>query len=256
MENLIAFLADNHREVIIAILIGIIFFLLVPWHPRLNPPPQSSQPIPIDIPSIINAIRIKTEANFLSDSEITSLGQSILKIDFQNDDKSWSSGQCFVYAHKDSTTYIGLPKHCYNKNNSLVTLKDHTGTSYEYSWHTTRYFVKFDAAMIPVLNSPLLHLPSLCGQGLIKDSEQFVNNSVFCVTPFNVRGMKVKSGKILAKERVLCDFFCGEGGDSGSLIVGKHGVIGMQVARSKEDAKKISFIDIQKMEDLYMALTS
>lgn len=210
---------------------------------------------PVDIPSIVNAVKTNMGSGFLSDSEIVSIGQSILKIVSRNEDQKCSHGQCFVYAHKNNTTYIGLPKHCYNPKNSLIILTDYTGVSYEFGWEEVRYSTKFDVAMIPVSNSPLLHLPALCEKGLIRETNQVVSSPIFCITPFNVRGLKVKSGKLLKEERSLLNLFCGEGGDSGSLIVGKCGVVGMQVAVSVVDAKNVLFIDIRRFESLYMALS-
>ncbi len=113
---------------------------------------------------------------------------------------------------------------------------------------------EFDAAVISFENNTYLKNFTLASRGLIATSGS-IGDTAILETPFNARGVKRKIGTfgLLYPNSVDMQFFYGETGDSGGLIVSREGVAGVNYGTFSGEGVTI-YAPVRVFEELYSSL--
>ena len=167
--------------------------------------------------------------------------------------ESSSMCHCFIYAHKDASSFIALPRHCFKYNKTKryeLSLIDQHGRKTILDWNTVISDKSKDAAIIEV--SRLDYIASFSGSGNI-DQNSAIGDSVSLLTLFGSRKVYQKKGVLDTDGSIKINTFHIERGDSGSLVVGRNGVLGVSFAKSK-DGTNLYFTPITVFEELYTDL--
>ncbi len=165
--------------------------------------------------------------------------------------RTWS-GHCFLYASHADKSYLAMPKHCFSFDSTQeykLFVTDVGGRKTELKWSDFKVAENCDAELLRV--DKVQGLPSLCERELVASS-QLIGDSVLLWVPYNSRKVRRKFGTLLKENKVKVHTMVGEPGDSGGLIIGREGVIGMNFG-SKENGTKLMFVRIQVFEFLYYA---
>lgn len=165
--------------------------------------------------------------------------------------RAWH-GHCFLYAAHEDKSYLAMPKHCFSFDSTQeykLFVTDVGGRKIELKWNGFKVAENCDAELLIV--EKIRGLPNLCERELITSS-QLIGDSVLLWVPFNSRNVRRKFGKLSKGNKVEVCTMLGEPGDSGGLIIGRDGVIGMNFG-SNENGKTLVFVRIQVFEFLYYA---
>jgi hypothetical protein len=190
---------------------------------------------------------------------IQSVASSVLKFSCTSLDKkgviaSWSS-HCCLYANKGDESYIAIPKHCFDYDDSKsyeAEVKDIKGRIIKLNllrcWTSTKY----DAVILTVKH--ISGIPTLCSTEVIT-SKQIIGDSAVVLSPFNVRGIYQKFGFIIKNNSISLSTLITERGDSGGLVIVRDGVIGIHVS-SEQNGKVGNFVPIAVFEDMYAEIVN
>jgi len=203
--------------------------------------------------TIVNSKEIMKIKTFSDEIYIQSIDSSMLQFYVNMSDskktQSWS-GQCCIYCNKHGMSYLILPKHCFpydsTKSYSIWAI-DFKNRRIELSWTCATTSTIYDAEILVV--EEIKGIPTLCEKGKIA-KEIIVGDSAVLLTPFNVRNVHRKFGTLNKDNEMEMLTMFGEPGDSGGLILGRNGILGVEVSGSNY-GKQIQFIPIAVFEELY-----
>jgi len=167
---------------------------------------------------------------------------------------SWSS-HCCLYSNKDGWSYLALPRHCFPFDSTKryeAWVTDSKGRTIKLSLVTELHSNEYDAAILVVKR--IKGLRTLCEREMIS-SQQISGDSAILLVPFNARDVYQKPGLLLDGPKVEMSTLRCEPGDSGGLIVGRDGVIGVEVSGSNY-GKIMHFVPISVFEDIYGTLVN
>jgi len=111
---------------------------------------------------------------------------------------------------------------------------------------------EYDAEILVVRR--IKGLPTLCEREMIA-KQQINGDSAILLVPFNARNVYQKLGSFLDSTKLEMSILVCEPGDSGGLIIGRDGVVGIEVA-SGNNGRISHFVPIRVFEDLYGALVN
>lgn len=166
-----------------------------------------------------------------------------------------SAGQGILYAQIGKLLYIAMPRHCLPENEETNTIfKRVDGSVIEYEHQGTYSYSSIDAAL--VILRVKHEFPTISEEGLV-DRRIIIGDTAIMETVFDVRNVKRKFGIITEENRAEFPSYQAEPGDSGSPLVGRHGIIGMVVSihRSNYSENSAGFIKISVFENLYIEST-
>ncbi|MBU0626579.1 hypothetical protein KKH82_04030 [Patescibacteria group bacterium] len=164
-----------------------------------------------------------------TEEKLAMIDSSVLEFEVRKDGEIRSScGHCCLYCNRKGLSYLILPYHVFPYDSTQtykVMLKNFKGERIEVpSFRCLSYNPGHDVLVyvIPQLDG----IPTVSERYQIA-KEAYAGDSVVLWTPFNVRNITRKTGTISSNTEVKMDIFVGEPGDSGGLIIGKNGIIGM-----------------------------
>lgn len=166
--------------------------------------------------------------------------------------QSISSGHCFVHSNNSNfnSTFIGLPGHVLPDSNVF----DYRYQVIDYQGRQTIFKIAAyirsenqDAAVIKVdrIEGAFPLSPGL------RTEDMILEDSAFVLSPFNSRSIETKTGRFLKHNILDMKNIFNEPGDSGSLVVGRLGVVGV-VSGVSDDGKKMHFTPLEVFEKLYV----
>jgi hypothetical protein len=185
------------------------------------------------------------------------LRASIMKFSYKSFEngnlKDFWSAHCVLYASNSEYSYIALPRHAFNPA---------PGTEYEIFITDSRDTCKkiivlesiiskdYDAEMLKVKR---LDIPALSNRGFIS-SGALLGDTAIMISPYNSRGIKEKRGVFVQENSVAFDPIFIEPGDSGSLVVGRNGAVGLAFSISNGNLKIGHYAPMIEIESLYTKL--
>ena len=203
--------------------------------------------------TINNNIGIEYTTPFPGKEYMKAVDSSILKFSVteSNNKKSESwAGHCCLYCNKGNLSYLVLPFHCFPYDSTKVYriwVTDFKGRKTELSWVHETNTTQYDAEILVV--KKFGKLPTLCERGMI-GKEPIIGDTAVLLIPFNARNVRQKVGLLHKNNEVEMNILFGEPGDSGGLVVGRNGVIGIVVTTSN-NGREVQFVPISIFEELY-----
>jgi|GEM_PF-1277232 len=194
---------------------------------------------------------------FPSQEYIQSVGCSILKFycnvyNHGKIEESWES-HCCLYCNNGNLSYLALPRHCFPYDSTRqyeAYATDFKGRIIKLSLVEEIHLQTNDAEILVVRK--IKGLPTLCERGMIA-KQQITGDSAVLLVPFNARNIYQKLGSFLDDTKMQMNTLVCEPGDSGGLLIGRDGVIGIEVASSASGRISL-FVPIHVFEDLYGSL--
>jgi hypothetical protein len=171
---------------------------------------------------------------------------------------SWEA-HCFLYANRGGRSYLALPYHSFPYDSTKaysIQLTDLDGKTIAWDWSVCLRPEKGDAEMIvgEEINQKGILSHALSAKDAIA-SKPLVGDSAILLVPFNSRDVHKKYGIIRSSNSLEMKTLWGEPGDSGGLVVGRNGVIGIAVSTGKDGRERMSyFVPISVFEELYIRL--
>jgi hypothetical protein len=215
--------------------------------------------------SIVNNISVPSNfpgehfKKFPDREYIRSVASSVLK--FSCDmyshgkiEKSWES-HCCLYSNNGDLSYLALPTHCFPYDSTKqywAQVTDFEGKITILSLVAVIDSKEYDAAILVV--KKIKGLPTLCEREIIA-KQQITRDSAVLLVPFNARDVYQKFGSFLNSTKMEMSTLVCEPGDSGGLLIGRDGVIGIEVA-SDNNGRISHFVPINIFEDLYGSLVN
>lgn len=177
----------------------------------------------------------------------------LLVFEYTNDGKSsWYAAHCFVYAHVGDFSFLALPRHCFKYDTSKrqdLWIENSKGDRTQIRWYKSSSSTLYDAEMLKIDRVEGL---ALSNTDLISDQVDLADTAIV-LSPFNVRKVPRKFGYFLQDNKIEMNTLYGEKGDSGSLIVGRTGVVGVMFATTGL-GEKVLYVPILLFEELYKKL--
>ncbi len=197
----------------------------------------------------------ETQKKFPGKEYVQSVDSSILKftcMEFNKKGFTISEGQCCVYCNKGNLSYLVMPYHCFPYDSTkeyMIWGTDYKGKKIELSWRAISWAKDVDATILAV--DKIEKIPTLCEQGLIAKNMK-PGDSAVLLTPFNVRNVHEKFGIFRNENEVEMNQIFAEPGDSGGLIIGREGIVG--IASGTDKGNTLYFVPIEVFEELYISL--
>ncbi|MCX6824487.1 MAG: hypothetical protein NT085_05180 [candidate division SR1 bacterium] len=206
-----------------------------------------------NINAVKNSVKVRERKAFPDEAYMKGIDSSMFEFYVVMSDKKKSeawAGQCCLYCNKDNMSYLILPRHCfpYDSTKSYgLWVTDFKNRRTKLSWTRSTSSTLYDAEVLVV--EKIKGLPTLCERGKIA-REIIVGDSAVLLTPFNVRNVHRKFGTLNNHNEMEMFTMFGEPGDSGGLILGRNGILGVEVTGTNE-GKQTQFVPIQVFEELY-----
>jgi len=208
--------------------------------------------------TIKNDIQIDYTKPFPGKEYIQAVDSSVMQfsvtVSSKKNSESWE-GHCSLYCNKGDLSYLVLPLHCFPYDSTKeyrIWATDFKKKKVELSWVRAVSSTQYDAEVIVV--KKIKGLPTLCERGMI-GKEPIIGDSAVLLVPFNARNVHQKFGLLCKNNEIEMNVLFGESGDSGGLVIGRNGVIGITVSIT-DNGKNMQFVPINIFEELYTSIAN
>ncbi len=239
------------------IIVTVVTYLLISTSCNHKNTSTTQKPETKDI-HMANDISSKILKQFPNKNVLNLIKSSILKfsvVEYINE--KWvgaSSGHCCLYSTDNISSYLALPTHCFvfdSKKKYEVFLTDCNGKAFKASCKLLLSSTTYDAEIMEIGK---IKLASLCEMGLIANHPT-KGDSVVLLVPFNARRVYQKFGSFIDSTSAIMNTLALDHGDSGGLMIGRDGVMGVAISSFTENIRGANFVPMSVFEDIFIDLT-
>ncbi|NCS99453.1 S1 family peptidase [Candidatus Parcubacteria bacterium] len=164
-----------------------------------------------------------------------------------------ATGHGIVYAHQDTVSFIAVPMHLLKVDDVVDKIKISFGDkSMKSVYRKVVGYVGSEDWDLLVLVVERIDCADISSMDLVFDFKEWSKAAV--ISPFNVRGVKRKTGMVYMGEVMHPGKYKIEPGDSGSPVVDEHKKLIGLVSANSPDGRTVAIIPVRFIETAYVSL--